>query len=115
MTARIYTPDATGRCTLCQRPEAEHAPEAWTVTPRACPPMRTAEAFRAEVTAETVTRDQINKLWAELTAHEGVGDHPDVLACINALGLPDDVTEQAVADGRARCAAAINARAKGER
>lgn len=25
MTARIYTPDATGRCTVCGRPEAEHS------------------------------------------------------------------------------------------
>jgi len=34
----FYTPDPTGRCTGCKRPEDEHAPEAWTAIPRACPP-----------------------------------------------------------------------------
>jgi hypothetical protein len=63
------------------------------------------------ITADTITREQIDQLWAELTQHEsGYSIVPGVRDCIVALGLDDESTGPQQREARARCAERINAR-----
>lgn len=137
MTASIYTPDATVRCTVCARPEAEHSRSGgWEGDEARCMPtehpgvdpamaalaQRTAAAFRAEVTAETVTDEQIRnweheelmrlrsnkKRWA-------VVDTATDALMTGVTPSADMALSPQRREARAIIAAAINARAKGGR
>lgn len=63
------------------------------------------------ITADTITNEDIGKLWTALTANERAGvEIYGETACIIALGLPDvKPTDQERARARAVCAALINA------
>jgi hypothetical protein len=102
---RVYTPDATGRCTICSRPEAEHSRSGgWEGDEARCMP-EPVEVTDAQIRD---LRDSFDE-----------ADDPDLaLACDRALGLDslDDCTEDErlgiIETSRETCAAAINARAK---
>lgn len=63
----------------------------------------------SKVTAETITRQQIESMWP----YGELGGSPPTklhLSAITALGLPDGVTPDEVATAREFCATAWNAR-----
>jgi hypothetical protein len=109
----VYTAGPDGRCTGCHRPEAEHAPQAWTADARACPP--------DEVTAETVTDEQIvlrasPATWDGLRCFEArallriaTAEGDTVLAAHCSRGIKAGCLAK---DSLRAIAAAINARAK---
>lgn len=139
---RVYTAGPDGRCTVCQRPEAEHAPEAWSETSRACPPAELAaqrcetevthpwsletvairrglatseRGLAVQVTAETVTDEQIDRYHNTIMMSDASSATADHVAMTCGLAKNSDIPSRVRMKARMEVAAAINARAKGGR